>query len=108
MDAPADTRETPPRWRLDDLYAGRDDPGIEADLAAAGALTDDLASLEGAFLAARTEPARLGALIDRAIRLCEEAIDKAWGVAAFASLSGTVDHGDPGWARLEADIRARL
>jgi oligoendopeptidase F len=108
MDAPVDTRETPPRWRLDDLYAGRDDPEIEADLAAAGALTDDLAELEGAFLAARAEPARLGALIDRAIRLCEEAIDKAWGVAAFASLSGTVDHGDSGWARLEADIRARL
>ncbi len=108
MNAPVDTLETPPRWRLDDLYADRDDPRIAADLAAAQALAEDLASLEGAFVAARSDHAKLGALIDRGVSLYEQGVDKAWGVAAFASLSASTDHGDPGWARFEADVRARL
>ena len=42
-----------PRWSLDDLYTGRDDPHIDADLAAAAAANDALVALKGAFLAAR-------------------------------------------------------
>jgi oligoendopeptidase F len=108
MDAPIDRPETPPRWRLDDLYAGRDDSRIGADLAAATGLADQLAGLEGAFVATRGEPAKLGALIDRAITLYEQGVDKAWGVAAFASLAASTDHDDPAWGRFEADVRERL
>ncbi len=71
-------------------------------------MSEALASLEGAYVAARSDPAKLGALIDRGVRLYEQGVDKAWGVAAFASLAGSTDHGEPGWARFEADVRARL
>ncbi len=99
--------ETPPRWRLDDLYAGRSDPRIETDLAAAQAAIARLKALEGAFVAARAEPRTLGELIDRGIELFEEGINKLWGVGAYASLAASADHDDPAWARFEADIRAR-
>ena len=36
-----------PEWRLDDLYAGRDDPRIEADLAEAARISGELAALQG-------------------------------------------------------------
>ena len=39
-------QDTLPEWDLSDLYRGRDDPGIEADLAAAG---DDAKALETSF-----------------------------------------------------------
>jgi oligoendopeptidase F len=67
MNAPFKT-EALPEWNLADLYAGRDDPKIEIDLAAAKAANDELASLEGLFLQARREPERLGVLLDRGIK----------------------------------------
>jgi oligoendopeptidase F len=99
--------EAPPRWSLDDLYSGRSDPRIEADLAGAQAATAKLKQLEGAFVAARADPAALGALIDRGVRLYEDAVDRLGGVGAYASLAASADHDDPAWARFEADIRAR-
>lgn len=99
--------DTLPEWRLDDLYAGRDDPRIAADLAAAEAATAELVALKGAFVAARAEPGRLGELIDKGVRAYEAAVDLLWAIGAYASLSASVDHGDPAWARFEADIRAR-
>ena len=39
-----------PEWQLSDLYAGRDDPKIEADLAAAKAANDELVKLKGRFV----------------------------------------------------------
>ncbi len=99
--------EAPPRWSLNDLYLGRDDPRIEADLAAAEDAARDLASLEGALIAARAAPSELGALIDRGVSLFEQGVNRLWGVGAYAALAGSVDHGDPGWARFEADVRAR-
>jgi oligoendopeptidase F len=59
MNAPFKT-DAPPEWNLADLYAGRDDPKIEIDLAAAKAANDELASLEGLFLQARNEPRAAG------------------------------------------------
>lgn len=97
----------PPRWSLDDLYLGRDDPRIEADLAAAEVAARDLAGLEGALLAARAAPSELGALIARAVSLYEQGVNRLWGVGAYAALAGSVDHNDPAWARFEADVRAR-
>ena len=106
MNAPV-SANSPPQWRLDDLYAGRNDPRIEADLAAAKAANEALAGLEGAFIEARSRPADLGALIDRGLRLYEEATNGLWGVGAFASLSASTQRSDPAWAKFEADLRAR-
>ncbi|PVM75731.1 M3 family oligoendopeptidase [Caulobacter radicis] len=96
-----------PEWNLADLYAGREDPKIETDLAAAKAANDELASLEGMFLEARGEPARLGKLLDRGIRLYEEAVNGLWGVGAYAGLAASTARDDPAWAKFEADLRAR-
>ena len=99
--------DTLPEWNLADLYAGREDPRIETDLAAAKAANDELASLEGMFLEARGEPARLGKLLDRGIRLYEEATNGLWGVGAYAGLAASTARDDPAWAKFEADLRAR-
>src|SRR5476651_443543 len=99
--------ETLPQWRLDDLYAGRDDPRIERDLAGAAETNGDLAALKGAFVAARAEPAKLGDLIDRGIGLYQAATDKLWAVGAYAGLAASTARDDPAWARFEADIRTR-
>jgi oligoendopeptidase F len=108
MNAPTpNIAEAPPRWSLDDLYLGRDDPRIEADLAAAEAAAQELAGIEGALVAARADPAELGSLIDRGVTLYEDGVNRLWSVGAYGSLAGSVDHSDPAWARFEADIRAR-
>ncbi|PXA88743.1 oligoendopeptidase F [Caulobacter sp. D4A] len=96
-----------PEWNLADLYAGREDPRIETDLAAAKAANDELASLEGMFLEARGEPGRLGKLLDRGVRLYEEATNGLWGVGAYAGLAASTARDDPAWAKFEADLRAR-
>ena len=96
-----------PEWNLADLYAGRDDPKIEIDLAAAKAANDELASLEGLFLQARGEPERLGVLLDRGIKLYEQATNGLWGVGAYAGLAASTARDDPAWAKFEADLRAR-
>jgi oligoendopeptidase F len=99
--------ETLPVWRLDDLYASREDPRIEADLAAAAAINGELAALQGAFVGARARAGELGALIERGIGLYQDATDRLWGVGAYASLASSTARDDPAWARFEADVRAR-
>jgi oligoendopeptidase F len=106
MNAPFKT-DALPEWNLADLYAGRDDPKIELDLAAAKAANDELASLEGLFLQARNEPERLGVLLDRGVRLYERATNGLWGVGAYAGLAASTARDDPAWAKFEADLRAR-
>jgi len=106
MNAPLKT-EALPQWRLDDLYADRKDPGIDADLAAAKAANDALVALQGQFVGARAEPARLGELLDRGINLYEQATNHLWGVGAFASLAASTARDDADWAKFEADLRAR-
>ena len=106
MNAPFKT-DALPEWNLADLYAGRDDPKIEIDLAAAKAANDELASLEGLFLQARGEPQRLGILLDRGVRLYEQATNGLWGVGAYAGLAASTARDDPAWAKFEADLRAR-
>ncbi len=99
--------ETLPVWRLDDLYASREDPRIEADLAEAERLNGELAALEGAFVASRADAASLGDLIDRGVSLYQAATDKLWAVGAYAGLAASTARDDPAWARFEADNRAR-
>ena len=96
-----------PEWNLADLYAGRDDPRIEHDLAQAKADNDALAALEGRFLASREDPAALGALIDEGLKLYEAAANGMYVVGAYASLAASTARDDPAWAKFEGDLRAR-
>jgi oligoendopeptidase F len=106
MNAPFKT-DALPTWRLDDLYAGREDPRIELDLAEAERLNGELAKLEGRLIATRSRPAELGNILDGAIQLYEDATNAMWGVGAFASLSASTARDDPAWSKFEADLRAR-
>jgi oligoendopeptidase F len=99
--------DTLPQWRLDDLYVGRNDPRIEEDLAEAKTANDALVALKGRFVAARADGAKLGELIDRGVRLYEEATNKLWSVGAYAGLSSAVARDDAAWAKFEADVRVR-
>jgi len=106
MNAPFKT-DALPEWRLDDLYAGREDPRIEADLKAAEQLNAELAKLEGRMLATRGKAAELGGIIDRGIELYEQAVNAMWGVGAYASLSASTQRDNPAWSKFESDLRAR-
>ncbi len=105
MNAPLKT-DTLPQWRLDDLYSGRDDAKIEADMAKAKAANDALAALEGRFLASRTNARVLGELLVNGIGLYERATNGLWGVGAYAGLAASTARDDPAWAKFEADLRA--
>jgi oligoendopeptidase F len=101
--------ETPlPEWSLDDLYGGRDDPRIEADVAAARDLVGELARSEGALLDTRAEPGRLGRRLAETIALYERGADLMGAVAAFAGLQSATAQDDPQAAKFEADVRTRL
>jgi oligoendopeptidase F len=106
MNAPFET-EIPPTWSLADLYADREDPRIEADLAEAERINRQLAALEGRLVAARARPAELGGLLDRGVRLHEDATEALWGVGAYAALAASTARDDPAWSKFEADLRAR-
>jgi oligoendopeptidase F len=106
MNAPVKL-DTLPEWNLADLYAGRDDPKIEADLIAAKAANDELVKLKGRFTTLRGDPLRLGEVLDHGIQLYESATNGLWAVGAYAALSATVARDDPAWAKFEADLRAR-
>ena len=106
MNAPFKT-DSLPEWRLDDLYADREDPRIAADLALAEGKAAELKTMEGQLVAARAEPKVLGERIDQGVRLYEEGTNALWRVGAFASLASSIARDDPAWAKFEADFRAR-
>ncbi|MEO6340886.1 MAG: M3 family oligoendopeptidase [Caulobacteraceae bacterium] len=99
--------EALPEWRLDDLYVGRDDPRLEADLEAARQGVADLVKLKGAFLTARADAGRLGATFAQALGLYEKAGDLMGAAAAYAALAASTARDDPAWAKFEGDLRAR-
>lgn len=99
--------EALPEWRLDDLFAGRDDPRIEATLTEAAEANAALVRLKGAFVAARADASRLGALIAQGVSLYEAATNGLWAVGAYASLSASTARDDAAWAKFEGDVRAR-
>jgi oligoendopeptidase F len=96
-----------PEWRLDDLFSGRDDPRIEAQLQAAAAANDALVKLKGAFVGARADAQRLGLLLAQGIGFYESALNGLWAVGAYAGLAASVARDDPAWAKFESDVRAR-
>jgi oligoendopeptidase F len=96
-----------PEWQLSDLYAGRDDPKIETDLAAAKAANDELVKLKGRFVQLRSDALHLGELLDHGIGLYERAVNGLWAVGAYAALASSVAKDDPAWAKFEGDLRTR-
>lgn len=106
MNAPV-TFETLPEWRLDDLYADREDPRIAADLAAAREANGELVKLKGRFIALRNDPLHLGEVLDHGIALYEKATNGLWSVGAYASLAASTARDDAAWAKFEADFRAQ-
>jgi oligoendopeptidase F len=100
------TSDDLPQWRLDDLYAGRDDPHIAQDLDAAREANAALLELKGRLVAARGDPARLGAILARGVALYEDATNKLWAVGAYAGLQTSVAREDQAWAKFEGDMRA--
>src|SRR6201991_2450987 len=110
MNAPVKTpksTEALPEWRLDDLYSGRSDPQIDADLAKAKAANDALVALKGRFIASRANARVLGELLANGIGLYEQATNGLWGVGAYAGLAASTARDDPAWSKFEADLRAR-
>jgi oligoendopeptidase F len=105
MNAPAPAAL--PVWSLADLYESPRDPRIAADLDAAAGLARDLAGREGRFLEARSDPARLAALIAEGLELYEQISNRLGAVGAYAGLAASVDRADPVLAKLEADMRGR-
>jgi oligoendopeptidase F len=105
---PVDPETQLPVWDLSDLYSGPDDARINADLETAQGLIKDLAKLNGAFLAGRHDPERLGALIDQAATLHERAMDSLSGAMAYATLAFTLNREDARIAKLDADLRAKV
>lgn len=99
--------ESLPVWRLDDLYAGREDPRLDADLDAAVAANASLLKLKGRLVAARGDAVALGDLLDRGVQHYEAATNALWRVGSYASLAASTARSDPDWARFEADVRAR-
>ena len=106
MNAPFKT-DSLPEWRLDDLYAGREDPSIAADLMLAESKAAELKTLKGQLVAARADAQTLGERLDRGVRLYEDGTNALWRVGAFASLASSTARDDPAWAKFEADFRAR-
>ena len=60
-----------PEWSLEDLYSGREDPRLARDLQKARDAAAELKRLEGAFLSARGNPDRLGAMLSEGIAAYE-------------------------------------
>ena len=106
MNAPVN-HDTLPEWRLDDLYSGREDPKIEIDLASAKVANDELVKLKGRFVAMRSDPLRLGEILDHGINLYETATNGLWGVGAYAGLASSTARDDSAWAKFEGDLRTR-
>ena len=105
--APGAPGSVPPVWRLDDLYAGMDDPRIEQDLEAARRTVAELLRLKGALIGARAQPERLGVGLDQAISAYERAGDLLGAAGAYASLAASTARDDAAWAKFEGDLRTK-
>jgi len=109
MNAPFKTPDAEaPVWDLSDLYAARDDARVAADLARARALIDEMNGLQGRLVAERADAAALGAVLDRAIDLYEQASDVLGALGAYAFLSASTARDDAGAQGFEADVREKI
>ncbi|MES2834848.1 MAG: M3 family oligoendopeptidase [Pseudomonadota bacterium] len=97
-----------PLWDLTDLYASRDDARIEADLAQGRALVDELGTVQGRLVADRADAAALGAALDKAITLYEQATDVLGGLGAYAFLAASTARDDAAAQGFEGNVRERM
>jgi oligoendopeptidase F len=97
-----------PLWDLTDLYGSRDDVRIAADLARARALVDEMNGLQGRLAGQGGDPASLGAALDRAISLYEQASDVLGALGAYAFLAASTARDDAGAQGFEADVREKI
>lgn len=96
-----------PLWDLTDLYASRDDAKVAADLEKARGLVDSLNGLKGK-LAAEQDADSLGAVLDQAIHLYEQASDVLGALGAYAFLSASTARDDATAQGFEADVREKI
>ncbi|MGV3578490.1 M3 family oligoendopeptidase [Brevundimonas sp.] len=108
MNAPFKHAAEPPLWDLSDLYASREDAAINADLEAAKAAVAELNGLQGRFVAERADASALGATLDRAISLYEQASEKLGALGAYAFLAASTNRADAGAQGFEADLREKI
>jgi len=98
----------PPLWDLSDLYGSRTDARIALDLDNARASVAELNGLQGRFIAQRADPAGLGATLDRAITLYEQASERLGGLGAYGFLAASTARDDAGAQGFEADLREKI
>ena len=110
MNAPFKTPDPleAPLWDLSDLYASREDARVSADLEAARTAVAELNGLQGRFVAERADAAALGATLDRAITLYEQASEKLGALGAYAFLAASTNRADAGAQGFEADLREKI
>ena len=109
MNAPFKTPETEaPLWDLTDLYGSRDDARVAADLARSRVLVDELNALRGRLVAERADAQALGAVLDRAITVYEQASDILGALGAYAFLAASTARDDAGAQGFEADVREKI
>ncbi|MEM6851692.1 MAG: M3 family oligoendopeptidase [Pseudomonadota bacterium] len=97
-----------PSWDLSDLYAGPDDPAIDADLRRAAALAEAFdAQYRGAFQSGDAAPA-LAATIAAAIADYEALLDLIYRLGGYASLLLSEDRSNSRSAKLYGDVTAQL
>ena len=89
-------------WDLSDLYAGMDDPRLNADLDACDAEADALGEAYRGRIASLTAD-ELAALVARYEALTE----RGWKVGSFASLNWTQDTQDPARGALMQRVTER-
>lgn len=109
MNAPFKTPDIDaPLWDLSDLYASRDDARLADDLTRARALVDEMNGLRGRLAGASGDPAALGAVLDQAISLYEQASDILGALGAYAFLSASTARDDAVAQGFEADVREKI
>jgi len=104
---PADPSE-PPLWDLSDLYVGREDHAVAADLERGRVAVAELQTLQGRLLASRADPVALGVVLDRAIDLYEQATNALGGLGAYAFLAASTARDDAKAQGFEADLREKI
>jgi len=111
MNAPFKTPADPldaPVWDLSDLYASREDARIEADLTRTRGMVDELNALQGRLVAARGQPATLGARPGEGGSLYEQASDILGALGAYSFLAASTDRNDAAAQGFEATVREKL
>jgi oligoendopeptidase F len=97
-----------PEWKLDDLYAGIEDPGIKLDL---DRMDADSVAFEEAYkgkLAALADQPDAGAALARAVKRYEALDDLAGRLMSFAGLVHAGNTVDPARAKFYGDVQERI